>query len=75
VQYEALVSDPMGEIEKIYAYFDLEFDAETVRRGRQWINHNPATKHGTHRYDPARYGIDEGRIERHFLSYMRKFDL
>jgi len=75
LHYEELVSDPMPQIQKIYAHFGLEFNAETARRGQQWIDRHPATKHGTHRYDPARYGIDEGRIEQHFLSYMREFDL
>lgn len=57
VQYERLLAEPVDEVARIYAHFDLELPEEMPRRIRDWLADNPKDKRGVHAYDLGRYGL------------------
>lgn len=63
VEYQSLVSDPLGIVRAIYRRFDLPLETEMEKRMREWLTHNPVNKHGVHRYDLEQFGLSACEVE------------
>jgi Sulfotransferase family len=71
--YRELMSDTTGSIAAICASLDVPFGASSRARLQQWLDDNPQTKHGVHRYTANEYGLDESRLRARFAFYTRRF--
>ncbi len=69
VVYEALVADPISEVERLYDRIGLELSPLARRRMAAWIGRHHRGRAGTHRYALADFGLDAGEVERRFARY------
>jgi hypothetical protein len=72
VDYEALVKDNLGAVERIYAQFGLPFDALRGTFEAHWASH-PKDQHGKHEYDLASYGLTREQVRERFAEYIGRF--
>lgn len=69
VQHTEFVADPIGVLERIYAFIELPLTAETRTRMIEWAERNKPGTHGRHVYDGADHGIDRATIRKQFAFY------
>ena len=62
VEYQDLIDDPNGIVEKIYNHFDYNADPSMEEKTSSWLTNNPQHKHGIHRYSMDTFNIDTDRI-------------
>jgi hypothetical protein len=75
VHYGELTSDATGSVASLCASLGVEFDDASRARVQRWLDDNPQTKHGVHRYTAEEYGLDDARIRARFAFYTRRFDV
>jgi hypothetical protein len=67
--------DPMGVLERIYAFVGMEI-TDDVRAGFvQRIKEKPELAHGLHRYDVTDYGMTEDQVREPFDDYIKRYGL
>jgi Sulfotransferase family len=70
VGYQALVADPLGEVERLYARAGLELSGAARQRMRRWIRRHHDRRRGRpHRYSLADFGLDPAVVDRRFAGY------
>lgn len=74
VDYDALVKDNLGAVERIYRHFDLPFD-EARKAIEAYSASHPKDKHGKHEYDLASYGLTRDQVRERFAAYIDRFGL
>jgi hypothetical protein len=67
--------DPMGILERIYAFTGMEISAEVRAGFARRIEEKPELAHGVHRYNIADYGMTEEEVREPFGEYMQRYDL
>jgi Sulfotransferase family len=67
--------DPMGVLERIYAFIGMEIGDELRAGFAQRISEKPELSHGVHRYNIADYGMSEEQVREPFGDYIRRYDL
>jgi len=67
--------DPMGVIERIYAFIGMDLTGQATNAMTQRIADKPELKHGVHRYDIADFGLTEDEVRERFGDYVQRFDL
>jgi hypothetical protein len=75
VRFEDTVSDPVGTVARVYDHFGLTMTPAVEQGVRAYLDENPRTKHGVHRYDLADFGIDPDEAEDAFAFYREHFDV
>jgi hypothetical protein len=73
VHYADLVRDPIGELRRVHAFCELDWDAASAARAQRWIAENPQHKYGTHRYGLADFGLDAEELTARFKPYRERF--
>ncbi len=73
--FERFVSDPLGAIEDIYAYFDLDYTPAADHSIRRFRADNPKGKHGAHDYTLEQWGLDEDQIIQRFRPYTEAYGI
>lgn len=73
VAYRALVDDPVAVVAGIYQRLGRPLAKEVEGQMRAFVAGNPQHKHGRHRYDMARFGLDASRVERALAAYRDRF--
>lgn len=73
VGYKELVSDPAGVVLKIYKHFNYDADPLMIPNIQTWLEKNPQHKHGVHKYDLEKFGINHARIDEEFGPYMNAY--
>jgi hypothetical protein len=68
-------ADPMGVLERIYAFVGMEIPDHTRAAMAQRIEDKPELSHGVHRYDIADFGMTEEEAREPFADYIRRYDL
>ena len=58
VDYSTLLQDPMAQIARIYASFDLELTPDAQRRMTGFLSDHPQHAGGVHRYSLDQFGLD-----------------
>jgi len=74
-QFEDVVKDPIGLIERIYAHFKIPFTPEAHRRMRAFLEANPRERLGPHRYSLEDFGLDPQDLQVRFRAYCENFDI
>ena len=70
VGYQALVADPLREVERLYGRLGLELSGGAEQRMRRWIGrHHHRGRGRPHRYSLADFGLDPAAVDRHFARY------
>lgn len=67
--------DPMGTVERIYAFAGLTLTDEVRAAMAERIEARPEAQHGTHRYDLADFGLTAAGVRERFGDYVSRFDL
>ncbi len=75
LHYPALMSDPLGEIKKIYGSFDEPLTKEAEASMTSFLGHNPKGKHGGHKYALEEYGLTAEGIRARFKNYCDRFGI
>jgi hypothetical protein len=69
LHFHDFMSDPIGSVKKIYAYFDQELSEEGERRLQDWQENHPQHKHGKHGYSDE-IGFTREDLWERFGAYM-----
>ncbi|MBW2261202.1 MAG: sulfotransferase [Deltaproteobacteria bacterium] len=75
VQYVDLVSDPIEQVRRIYAFLGRSLGAGTEARMHAYMRENPKHKHGKHRYGLEHFGLDRETEEERFSRYRARFHI
>jgi len=70
-----LVADPLATAAALYQRVGWHFDAAAEAALAAWIGANPPARHGEHRPDPSRYGLEAAEVRSRFASYIERFDV
>lgn len=73
VDFKQLIGDRVGMAGRIEEHFGLPITDPTLLQ--RWLNEKRADSRGSHRYDPAMWGVDEASINAQFRGYMDRFGL
>ncbi|MCU1346834.1 MAG: hypothetical protein JWL70_3100 [Acidimicrobiia bacterium] len=73
VTFGDLMADPVGTVESICQYFDIECSNESSRLVDKWVSDHPRTQHGVHSYQPEDFGLSTQRLHERFAFYMERF--
>ncbi|MEO1377007.1 MAG: sulfotransferase [Cyanobacteria bacterium J06635_10] len=73
ISYNQLVSKPIETVQKIYAFFGLNFSSAAKNKMSAWLEENPQHKLGVHRYKLQQFGLNEKTVNSHFGEYLKEF--
>jgi hypothetical protein len=73
IGFDAICTDPIGVIVKLYEHFGFAFSQEAETRMREYLERHPRNLYGEHRYSAAEFGLDEAREEELFSEYLSQF--
>ena len=74
LDFYAFMDDPLAQVEKIYAGFDLELSDSVRQRMAAYLERHRADEHGSHGYSFADTGLDLDEERERVLPYQRFFD-
>jgi hypothetical protein len=75
IQFRDFMHDPVGEVRRVYALFDLPFSDRYEEAIRAYIAANPADKHGGHRHRFEDTGLDVLTERRKTDAYRHYFEV
>ncbi len=75
VRFADLMSDPLGQVERLYDHFGWDFNADVKKRMEDFMKNNPRDKHGTHRYTLEMFGLTQEEVRQRFSHYMQRYEL
>lgn len=75
LHFRDFVADQVGTVRRAYEHFGLELSSEAAGAMQQFLDDNPADKHGKHFYSFADTGLDEAEVRKGFERYQRHFDI
>lgn len=73
ISFSDMRSDPVAEMDKLYAWMGDELTDEVRERMATWWSTNPRDKQGVHEYHPEQYGIDLDELRQQFAFYNDRF--
>ena len=73
IQFADMQSDPLGEMQRLYAWLGDDLSDETADGMRAWWQESQRDRQAGHRYDPEDYGIDLDALRRRFAFYSDRF--
>lgn len=73
VDHRRFVTDPLGTVRGIYAFFGLELSAIAQERMQAWIAADPTSRHGQHRYNLEDFGVTVEGLRAVFADYRTEF--
>ena len=75
VDYRALLADPVGEVARVHAAFELELTEGHRARITAWMAAHPQREHGPNPYAAADYGQTADELAQRFDGYRTQFGL
>jgi hypothetical protein len=75
VHHRELNADPMGTLERVYAFLGLELRPDVCEALHDWQEANRSGAHGTHRYSAEEYGLSKAQLRSDYDFYIRHFDV
>lgn len=73
LHYNELTRNPVGALERLYAYVQAPFGAEAQARVLSFLERRPRGGYGLNQYDPAEFGLEPAGIRRQFEPYLGAF--
>ena len=74
-RYRDAISDPLGQLERIYARVGLGLPPGPRRAMERWLAADARAKRPAHRYSADAFGLDEDSIRAAFPAYLERFVL
>lgn len=72
VRFEDTLSDPLGVVERIYAFAGLDLTPDCRAAMQRWLADNGREKRAAHQYSAEQFGLDEATFERDYADYRRR---
>jgi Sulfotransferase family len=72
IQYKDLTSDPIAEMERLYANFGEPLTDAAKASMQAMLDANPQGKHGKHAYALEDYGLTREGVHAHFKDYIER---
>lgn len=69
--YDDLVSDPLGQMQKIYSWLGDSWSTAAESGMRTWLDRNPQGRFGRHNYSLDEWGLGARQLEPYFADYLR----
>jgi hypothetical protein len=73
IQYADLVERPLPTIVALYSSLGLELGDETASAMQGYLDSHPKGRFGTHGYDLAAFGLDDGELTERFSHYTERY--
>jgi len=73
VSYHDVMANPVRTVQRIYERYGLAMSDEHVANIQDWLDRNPQTKHGVHKYSTDEFGLQPDAINRQFKEYVDRF--
>ena len=73
VGYRDAVSDPLAQLERIYAAIGVELIPEARSAMQSWLAADAREKRAAHRYSADRFGLSDAAIREAFAGYIDRF--
>jgi hypothetical protein len=74
IQFRSLISDPIGEVRRLYEVAGLTLDAAAERRMRDWIDREQP-RQGRHTYAAEDFKLDVPALRKRFAFYYERFGI
>jgi hypothetical protein len=75
VQHRHMTADPMGTLDRVYDFLQLELSGATRKAMEEWHEANRSGAHGIHQYSSEEFGLSDDRIRSDFAFYTSAFDI
>jgi hypothetical protein len=75
VDFDAIEKDPLGAIERVYAFLGWPLTAEARAAIDAFLAANPKNKHGVHRYTLEQFGLSRTAEAARFRNYCERFGI
>jgi hypothetical protein len=77
LRYADFHADPVGQIESIYARYELPFDATTAAAMQNWLDdpQNKGDRYGKFHYSLESFGISREELEERVSAYRDRFGI
>lgn len=75
LDYRDLMTDPKGQVKKIYDYFGYPFDEGMSAGMDHWLQENRQHKHGVHHYSLEQFGLSAQQIRARFAEYIEQYNI
>jgi hypothetical protein len=75
IHYRDLVETPVDAVTAAYDDLGLEMTDLAQRRMHAWMDANPQSRWGRHRYDAAEFALDADQIRERFSDYRERFEV
>lgn len=73
VSYHDVMASPVRTVERIYGRFGRPMSEAHRTAIRTWLEENPQTKHGVHKYATDEFGLNAEATNRQFGAYVERF--
>jgi len=73
LEHHDFMKDPIAEIKKIYAFFDLKYSRELESRMLFFLQKRQSNKPSTHTYQAEDYGLSSDEIRKQFDFYIEHY--
>ena len=75
VHFDAFMADPVAQVRRIYARFDLELRSDVAQRMREYVERNPSDRDGRHAHRFEDTGLDLTAERAKVRRYQEYFDV
>jgi Sulfotransferase family len=75
VHHRQLVQDPMGTVQRVYEFLELELQPSVKLTISDWQRANRSGAHGTHHYTAEQFGLNVEQIRSDYDFYLQHFDV
>lgn len=72
VRFEDTVADPLGVVERVYAFAGMTFPAHVRAAMQAWLAQNGREKRAPHDYTLAQFGLSVEQLQRDFARYRER---
>jgi hypothetical protein len=73
VNFESIESDPLGTVERVYAFLGWPLTASARTAMSDFLAANPKNKHGVHSYTLEQFGLSSASETVRFRNYCQRF--
>jgi hypothetical protein len=73
IYFDDFMADPIGQVEKAYAYFDQPFSERARGALTAWRQANKPGQFGTHDYERDDFGQSRAQVHERYAAYLKRF--
>lgn len=73
--YDDLLTDPLTEMKRVYAWLGDEWTGATESGMKSWLSENPQGRFGAHKYSFDEWGFTQAELAPYFADYLKAHPL